>query len=772
MTRARRGVLWLLLAALSLGPGWSGPILSLEEAEYDFGVLSPGQTVSHEFTLTNTGDEPLLIREARSTCGCAVALPPPDPIPPGGRIKVKVSLDTRGYRGRLTKYVYLISNSAVEPTRRLTLHAFVRTSEAKSSRPAKPQWEVRPTQWDFGLVSLGAAPFHFFEVVNGGENPVTVQVASVTPGLRASWPGEVQLAPKQRELLPVAFEPLTTPGTVTGEVVLAADDPARPWQVLTVRGYVTAETRPRLAVLPPEWDLGLLAPTETAETTLWLQNVGTAPLEIASVETSSPHLAARLTSSQALPPQGRQALRLSFRPAAPPGEEPVTGTIQETVTLRTNDPLAPEATISVSGYVRPLRPAERPADLVILYSADDWGEIEPCGCYEGQLGGLARRAALIAGVRREVPLRVLLLHAGDLFGAGDEAQARLKARLAVKAFSAMGYDAVALGENDFRFGREFWEDALRRASFAAVNTNLVDAEGKPALGRPYLVKQVGEVRVGLLGIFGADLELPPQKPALGLAVHGPEEALRRYLPEVRKQADYIILLAHTGYARAWQLAQAVSGLDLVIVGHGTGRARVPERVGNTWLVEHTDQGKHLGRLDLRREGDGLRVVRHWSLPVAEALPEEPAVARLVRDYKKRLREALPPPLPPSLLPTDARYVGADTCERCHTSAMQVWMESAHAQAFSSLVKRQSAYDPECVPCHTTGYRKANGFLRNDLTPEWRDVQCEACHGPGSRHVAAPLRPYPVPPDGACTTCHTPERSPDYQFETYWLAIKH
>ncbi len=75
-----------------------GPLTSVEFAEtsFDFGEVMEGEKVVHEYKFTNTGSEPLVISNAKGSCGCTVPSWPREPIPVGGEGSIKVQFDSKG----------------------------------------------------------------------------------------------------------------------------------------------------------------------------------------------------------------------------------------------------------------------------------------------------------------------------------------------------------------------------------------------------------------------------------------------------------------------------------------------------------------------------------------------------------------------------------------------------------------------------------------------------------------------------------------------------
>ena len=118
------------------------------------------------------------------------------------------------------------------------------------------------------------------------------------------------------------------------------------------------------------------------------------------------------------------------------------------------------------------------------------------------------------------------------------------------------------------------------------------------------------------------------------------------------------------------------------------------------------------------------------------------------------------------------YTGSERCGPCHEEEYNAWSASRHAHAFDTLVEESQDFNPNCVRCHTVGFRRKSGFVNPNATPALKHVGCEACHGPSSRHPDEELTGYGRTTVRMCVTCHTRENSPDYDPATYVPRILH
>lgn len=104
-----------------------GPLPQMEFSEkvHDFGRIKEGDVVTKVFTFKNTGEAPLIISNATSSCGCTVPSYPKDtPIAPGEEGEIEVKYNSRGKKNQDNKVVRITANTW-PATNNLTIKAFV-----------------------------------------------------------------------------------------------------------------------------------------------------------------------------------------------------------------------------------------------------------------------------------------------------------------------------------------------------------------------------------------------------------------------------------------------------------------------------------------------------------------------------------------------------------------------------------------------------------------------------------------------------------------------
>lgn len=288
----------------------------------------------------------------------------------------------------------------------------------------------------------------------------------------------------------------------------------------------------------------------------------------------------------------------------------------------------------------------RRTELTILHTNDIHGHLSGWQGWEGELrgrriGGLDRLATAIGEARRERGDRVLLVDAGDLWG--DTMIADLtRGRALVEAMERMGYDAMTVGNHEPDFGPETLAQHVREMRFPVVAANLVADDGRP-LTRPYVIRPVGGVRVGILGLaYPKTAWTSSAKNVEGLEFQDPVEPTQKYLAEMRQEgAELALILSHLGLSGDKHLAEAVEGIDVIVGGHSHNRMTEALHVGRTLIVQAGAHGSDLGRLDLVVESG--RVVDHRRQLVTldhERFPAEKAMARFIETAEAPHRTAL------------------------------------------------------------------------------------------------------------------------------------
>ncbi len=112
------------------------PKAQFDVKKLDYGVIEKGSDPLRIFKFKNVGTEPLIIKNAKGSCGCTVPKPPKDPIMPGETAELEVRYDTKRV-GKFTKTVTLTTNDPQNPKTVLTIHGEVKATKAKKTLPAK-----------------------------------------------------------------------------------------------------------------------------------------------------------------------------------------------------------------------------------------------------------------------------------------------------------------------------------------------------------------------------------------------------------------------------------------------------------------------------------------------------------------------------------------------------------------------------------------------------------------------------------------------------------
>jgi len=159
----------------------------------------------------------------------------------------------------------------------------------------------------------------------------------------------------------------------------------------------------------------------------------------------------------------------------------------------------------------------------------------------------------------------------------------------VQSYNSLGYQVVNLGGNDFLGGREFLQEMKALAKFPFVSANVVDNQTRTLMFAPYKILRMNNKRVGIIGITSK-----PQYKSEGLDFNDPKTALEKYLSELKKQTDYIIVLAALDQKDETRLTEIGSVIDFMLMSATFRYQRNLETVNGIHIARVGFIGKYIG----------------------------------------------------------------------------------------------------------------------------------------------------------------------------------
>jgi len=416
--------------------------------------------------------------------------------------------------------------------------------------------------------------------------------------------------------------------------------------------------------------------------------------------------------------------------------------------------------IALVATVALLMLVQRPDTMTFFFTGDTEGYLVPCGCRTVPAGGLARRAALLAGLRRN-PSAGAVQPVEITHGFADRGPGRAILNRALgRFFKREGY-LVGVGSYDALLGL----DELKK-----------DAPGVPLLGAGQQgLEGSAEFRLGgwgagVIGDRGSRLRVVfvAQTAPGGSPVPDPVESLREEI--ARRPAEGYIVAGQFAPRYVPELIKVSQKLVAIFGVWRTEVTSAPQKVGETWVVYLGDRGRRCAEFRLSSRGSqwtGFPSVEY----LGPDLKSDPAVENEAKGVLQEVSSVNAAALEKAAKPAapGKAYIGSAACAKCHEAALTKWGSTYHPLATKDLAIDHQEQNPDCLICHSTGLGEPGGYPQKGL--DLSGVQCEACHGPGEGHPPAKLGTAPASEE-TCGKCHGLRDSPQFKLPGFWEAIKH
>jgi hypothetical protein len=390
--------------------------------------------------------------------------------------------------------------------------------------------------------------------------------------------------------------------------------------------------------------------------------------------------------------------------------------------------------------------------VTVFFTGFTLGQLKPCGCFGGQLGGLEGRPAIFGKADKK---RRLIVDTGNFVTEPSE-QNLIKYSILVRAFDLLDYDLLNLGKADI-------ENAKAAGLFENIKSlfNTVSSDSDANLPHIWSKSFSANGQNFDVRIFSIDAKTYS---------NGQNDVL----PAEGSDIVNIFILNNCDDNIISDIKK-IESIDCIICpGESDNPTLLSEHGERPLLFTVGQLGKYVASLEITPKSEQGFELKFSSIEVSEDLPRDKALVELYSNYQQIVSQSnLLESYPKLVLPAGLEYVGSEQCKTCHGYEYDKWSTKAHAHAYETLEKVGSEDDPECVVCHVVGMDYESGFVTKEITPNLKDVGCENCHGPGSEHV----KNYEIPtqePKMDCVQCHTPEHSADYagNEEIYMQKIVH
>ncbi|MCK5153033.1 MAG: hypothetical protein KAQ93_01625 [Spirochaetales bacterium] len=237
----------------------------------------------------------------------------------------------------------------------------------------------------------------------------------------------------------------------------------------------------------------------------------------------------------------------------------------------------------------------------IYYTSSLNGNLDGCDCKGNPRSGLVKRAVYLRSLDKN---NSLLLEAGDIF---DVYEDKLLSDYILESYLDLGYDAIAVGDQEFSNGKDFLlesnqTDLLRTNNLSILNNSEIFEQ---ISDKPLVISKNG-ISIAILSIIDPEtIRFYPEEIINSIQIEDPESELKKLLsnPEV-SDSDLRVLIFHGSVEKARVLSSKIASLNIIIVGHEQ-QIIDGEKTGNAIIVSPGGEGNLLGHLEVLYQNNKL-----------------------------------------------------------------------------------------------------------------------------------------------------------------------
>lgn len=158
--------------------------------------------------------------------------------------------------------------------------------------------------------------------------------------------------------------------------------------------------------------------------------------------------------------------------------------------------------------------------------------------------------------------------------------------------------------------------------------------------KPYIIKEINDRKVGIFGLMGDSFEMVSRLKAVTggnkIFVKDPVQSAKTIVETLSSKVDYIIVLTHQPIGQNWIVARRVTGIDLIVGGHGRSKTEHPYKAGDTYIVQSGEKGHYQGMFEIASGASEAETVKNTLVKLGADIADDIRVKTMIDQYKNKL----------------------------------------------------------------------------------------------------------------------------------------